>query len=170
MERDKEFDELLRRKISDTLGEQIDDSIDADDLMFDLGMRYLRLMAAEKKKTDSKKAHQLSLWSDNAASKKALIDYLQDKGFTIYICSGSDELVVRVIVEGGLVLASRHVIGTKELIIAKHQGEKAGSDYVFRQQPHFLSAVMMRSGRAEAQKRHRRSMTFVLTMDGSRSQ
>ena len=76
MERDKEFDELLRRKISDTLGEQIDDSIDADDLMFDLGMRYLRLMAAEKKKTDSKKAHQLSLWSENAVSKKALIDYV----------------------------------------------------------------------------------------------
>ncbi len=42
MKRDREFDELLRQKISETLEEPIDESIDADDLMFDLGMRYFK--------------------------------------------------------------------------------------------------------------------------------
>ena len=263
---DKEYNGILRRKISDILGEPIDDSIDADDLMFDLGMRYLRKMAADKKRRDHrKKAHQLSLWVDDAASKQALvayveavtdrkgpdyipkkdriavfdldgtlycesdptwfdfmlyrhriledeayrdgasdyekqvaetvqsiidtgvvpagfevemgsciarafagmsvkefaryvrdyaerpspgydgmnvgeafyqpmvqvIDYLQDHGFTVYVCSGSDRLVVRALVEGGLILASRYVIGTEELISADHQGDTPGAEYVF---------------------------------------
>ena len=34
MKRDREFDELLRQKISETLEEPIDESIDADDLKF----------------------------------------------------------------------------------------------------------------------------------------
>ena len=265
MERDREFDEVLRRKIGEVLGEQIDESVDADDLMFDLGMRYLRLIAAEKKSLVSKKENQLSLWQKDAASKTALteyveavtdksgpdyippsdriavfdldgtifcesnptwfdfmlyqhrirddesyrdkatederkladavqgiidtgvvpagieveigygiarafagmaikdfaryvrsfaerpspcfdgmkigeafyqpmlqvIDYLQDNGFSVYVCSGSDRLVIRGIVEGGLVLAARYVIGTEELISAKNQGNKAGTDYVF---------------------------------------
>ena len=50
MERDKEFDGVLRRKIGEILGERIDESISADDLMFDLGLRYLRTVAAEKKR------------------------------------------------------------------------------------------------------------------------
>ena len=265
MGRDREFDEVLRKKISATLGESIDESVDADDLMFDLGMRYLRLVAAEKKNTAAQKADQLSLWVRGAASRKALtdyvetvtdrngphyippsdriavfdldgtlfcesdptwfdfmlfkyriredpdykdratehekemadtvqsvidtgvvpegfevemghgiarafagmrvsdfaryirdfaerpspgydgmcvgeafyqpmlqvIDYLEANGFTVYICSGSDRLVVRGIVEGGLVLAARYVIGTEELISAENQGDKAGSEYVF---------------------------------------
>ena len=71
---DKEYSGILRRKISEILGEPIDDSVDADDLMFDLGLRYLRKMAADKKKrVNRKKAHQLSLWVDEAASKQALV-------------------------------------------------------------------------------------------------
>ncbi len=265
MERDREYDEVLRRKISEILDEPVDESIDADDLMFDLGFRYLRMMAAEKKKKASKKDHQLSLWVRDAASRKALVDYveavtdknnpdyippvdriavfdldgtlfcesdptwfdfmmyryriledpaykdkaseyekkvartvqsvidtgavpdgfeveignciarafagmnvrefyhyvrdladrpspgydgmnvgeafyqpmvqvieyLQDNSFTVYICSGSDRLVVRAIVEGGLILAARYVIGTEELICAKNQGDTAGPEYVF---------------------------------------
>ena len=77
MERDREFDEVLRKKISETLGEQIDESVDADDLMFDLGMRYLRMMAIKKRKKEDKKENRLSLWAENAASKKALVDYVE---------------------------------------------------------------------------------------------
>ena len=265
MDRSKAFDEILRKKISETLGEAIDGSVSADDLMFDLGMRYLRMMAAEKRKNASLKENELSLWVPEAASKKALtdyvekvadrnspyfippadriaifdldgtlycetdptwfdfmlykyriledpdykdrasdyekqiaatvrsvidtgvvpegfeveiggciarafagmrvdvfaryvqafaerpspgyegmrigeafylpmvqvIDYLQDSGFTVYVCSGSDRLVVRTLVEGGLILAARYVIGTEELISADNQGDKAGADYVF---------------------------------------
>ena len=265
MEKDIGFDEILRRKISETLDEPIDETVDADDLMFDLGMRYIRLMVSEKKKRANKKANQLSLWVEGAASKRALvdyvdsvtdpdspdyipandriavfdldgtlycesdptwfdfmlykyriredpaykdkatdhekeiaatvqsvidtgivpagfeveignciaqafagmtvrafyryvrdfaerpspgydgmtvgeafyqpmvqvIDYLRDNGFTVYVCSGSDRLVVRGLVEGGLILAARYVIGTEELISAENQGDRAGSDYVF---------------------------------------
>ena len=265
MDRSKAFDEVLRKKISETLGEAIDGSVSADDLMFDLGMRYLRMMAAEKRKNASLKENELSLWVPEAASKKALtdyvekvadrnspyfippadriaifdldgtlycetdptwfdfmlykyriledpdykdkasdyekqiaatvrsvidtgvvpegfeveiggciarafagmrvdvfaryvqafaerpspgyegmrigeafylpmvqvIDYLQARGFTVYVCSGSDRLVVRTLVEGGLILAARYVLGTEELISAKDQGDTAGADYVF---------------------------------------
>ena len=265
MGRDRQYDELLRRKISEITDEPIDEGIDADDLMFDLGLRYLRMKAAEKRIRDSRKAHQLSLWVRDAASKNALvsyveavtdkgspdyipptdriavfdldgtlycesdptwfdfmlykyrvledpaykdkaseherkiaaavqsvidtgivpdgfeveignciaqafagmrvgdfsryvrafaerpspgfngmnigeafylpmvqvIDYLQDNRFTVYVCSGSDRLVVRALVEGGLILAARYVLGTEELISAKNQGDTAGSEYVF---------------------------------------
>jgi len=265
MDRNTEFDEVLRRKISELLGEPLDESINADDLMFDLGMRYLRVATAEKRKKADSKATQLSLWVDGSASKKALIDYvetvtdksgpdyipqsdriavfdldgtlfcesdptwfdfmlykyriqedpayrekateyekqvadtvqsvidtgfvpdgfeveignsiarafagmkvsdfadyirdfaerpspgydgmkigeafylpmvqvidyLQDNGFTVYVCSGSDRLVVRGLVEGGLILAARYVIGTEELISASNQGNRKGTEYVF---------------------------------------
>lgn len=262
----RDFNEILRHKISQVLDEPIDEGIDADDLMFDLGMRYLRRMEKEKRKrTGRKKAHQLTLWAEDAPSKRALveyveavknrkgpdyipkkdriavfdldgtlfcesdptwfdfmlyrhriledetyrdrasdherevadtvqsvidtgvvpagleveignciagafagisvrefaryvrdyaerpspgydgmrvgqafyqpmvqvIEYLQDNGFTVYVCSGSDRLVVRALVEGGLILASRYVIGTEELISAKNQGDKPGAEYVF---------------------------------------
>lgn len=265
MKTGNEFDELLRKKISEALGEPIEEGIDADDLMFDLGMRYLRQITAEKRMTESRKERQLSLWVKDAASKQALvdyvdavtdqgspdyippvdriavfdldgtlfcesdptwfdfmlykyriqedpayrdrasehekeiadgvqsvidtgivppgfeveighciaaafagmkvsdftqyvrafadrpspgfdgmnageafympmvqvIDYLKDNGFSVYVCSGSDRLVVRAIVEGGLILAARYVIGTEEMISAENQGDKAGTDYVF---------------------------------------
>ena len=265
MDRSTEFDEVLRRKISELLGEPLDENATADDLMFDLGMRYLRSAAAEKRKKTDSRATQLSLWVDGSASKKALtdyvetvtnkngpdyipqsdriavfdldgtlycesdptwfdfmlfkyriqedpayrekateyekqvadtvqsvidtglvpdgfevemgnciarafagmkvsdfadyvrdyaerpspgydgmkigeafylpmvqvIDYLQDNGFTVYVCSGSDRLVVRGLVEGGLILAARYVIGTEELISASNQGNRKGTDYVF---------------------------------------
>ena len=76
MKTGNDFDELLRKRISEALGEPIEEGINADDLMFDLGMRYLRMMAAEKKKQISNKANQLSLWVEDAASKKALVDYV----------------------------------------------------------------------------------------------
>ena len=77
MNRSRAFDEILRKKISETLGEPIDGSVSADDLMFDLGMRYLRMMASEKRKNASLKENELSLWVPEAASKKALTDYVE---------------------------------------------------------------------------------------------
>ena len=40
IDHNKEFDDILRRKISETLGEPVDEGKNAEDLMFDLGMRY----------------------------------------------------------------------------------------------------------------------------------
>lgn len=59
-----------------------------------------------------------------------VIYYLQSNAFTVYVCSGSDRLVIRALIEGGLILAGRYVIGTEELISAKNQGNKSGSEYV----------------------------------------
>ncbi len=88
MEKGRGFDDMLRRKIGEILDEPIDDSINADDLMFDLGMRYLRMTAAEKKKSASRKENVLSLWVKDAASRKALIDYVDlvtDKSSPDYV-------------------------------------------------------------------------------------
>ena len=259
------FNDMLRKRISETLGEPIEEGIHADDLMFDLGMRYLRMMDAQKKQMANKKRNQLSLWRQDADSLNSLIryvdevtdpegtdyippndrvavfdldgtlfcennptwfdfmmykyriqedpnyknkatehekevaatvqsvedtgvvpagfeveignciarafagmtvrdffsyvrdfaekpspcfdgmnvgdafyqpmvqviDYLQDNGFTVYVCSGSDRLVIRGIVEGGLILSARYVIGTEELISATNQGNLSGAEYVF---------------------------------------
>ena len=59
------------------MDEPVDEDTDADDLMFDLGLRYLRMKAAEKRINDSKKAQALSLWVKDAASRKALVDYVE---------------------------------------------------------------------------------------------
>ncbi len=265
MGRDREYDEVLRKRISQILDEPIDPNIDADDLMFDLGMRYLRMITSERKMQAKQRAARLSLWTEGAASKEALvgyveavtdrnspdyipaadriavfdldgtlfcesdptwfdfmlyrhrvredpdymdrateyerqvadtvqsvidtgtvpagfesevgrciaqvfegmrvsdftryvreyaerpspgydgmavgeefyqpmvqvIDYLQGNGFTVYVCSGSDRLVVRGIVEGGLILPARYVIGTEELISANNQGNMDGTEYEF---------------------------------------
>ena len=61
MSKEQEFSEVFRRKISKILDEQVDENINGEDLMFDLGMRYLRMMAAEKKKQITKRVNQLSL-------------------------------------------------------------------------------------------------------------
>ena len=54
MKRDNEFDEVLRKRVSEILNEPVNESINADDLMFDLGFRYLRMIIAEKKRRERK--------------------------------------------------------------------------------------------------------------------
>ncbi len=78
MKKDTTFDEILKRKISEVLDETIDEDMDADDLMFDLGMRYLRMTAAHRKKKNAKKENLLSLWVENAKSRRALTDYVSE--------------------------------------------------------------------------------------------
>lgn len=88
MERDKMYDDLLRKRISDIMGEPVDENANADDVMFDLGLRYLRMKAQAKRINASKKANRLSLWVKDAASRKALTDYVEsvtDKSGPDYI-------------------------------------------------------------------------------------
>lgn len=61
MERDKMYDDLLRKRISDIMGEPVDENANADDVMFDLGLRYLRMKAQAKRINASKKVNRLSL-------------------------------------------------------------------------------------------------------------
>lgn len=69
MERDREYDEIIKKRVGRILDEPIDENIDADDLLFDLGFRYLRMAMAEKKAGRNKSADQLTLWAECAASK-----------------------------------------------------------------------------------------------------
>ncbi len=63
---------------------------------------------------------------------KQVISYLQDNGFTVYIVSGSDRLLVRSIVSGSDVdIPYRQIIGSDETLVATHQGDTDGLDYTF---------------------------------------
>lgn len=60
-----------------------------------------------------------------------VLDYLQDNGFSVFICSGTDRMVIRSIVGGEMDLAPRQIIGTDETIVARDQGTTKDSDYLY---------------------------------------
>jgi hypothetical protein len=61
-----------------------------------------------------------------------VVEYLQDNGFTVYIVSGTDRLIVRGIVDGGLLdIPKRQIIGSDETIVSNNQGDTPGLNYVF---------------------------------------
>lgn len=60
-----------------------------------------------------------------------VMDYLQDNGFSVYICSGTDRMVIRSIVGGEMDIAPRQIIGTDETIVARDQGNKKDSEYFY---------------------------------------
>ncbi|MBO6268168.1 MAG: S-layer homology domain-containing protein [Clostridium sp.] len=64
-----------------------------------------------------------------------IVDYLQQNNFTVYVVSGTDRFIVRGIVENSpLNIPSRQIIGSDELLVADHQGETDGLQYVFTDQ------------------------------------
>ena len=60
-----------------------------------------------------------------------LVEYLQDNGFTCYICSGSDRFICRVFIEGMLDIPYNNVIGMDVRLEATNQGDEAGLDHTF---------------------------------------
>ena len=61
-----------------------------------------------------------------------VVEYLQDNGFTVYIVSGTDRLIVRGIIDNGpLDIPNRQIIGSDETIVSSNQGDKDGLSYVF---------------------------------------
>ena len=60
-----------------------------------------------------------------------VIDYLKQNGFFIYICSGTDRMVVRSIVEDEVDVAPSQVIGTDEVLVTRAQGEADGAECAF---------------------------------------
>ncbi len=60
-----------------------------------------------------------------------VMDYLQDNGFSVFICSGTDRMVIRSIVGGEMDIAPRQIIGTDETIVARDQGETKDSEYLY---------------------------------------
>ena len=62
-----------------------------------------------------------------------VVDLLKQNGFTVYIVSGTDRLIVRGIAYGSpLGLPNRQIIGSDETIVSSGQGDADGLNYVFK--------------------------------------
>ncbi len=60
-----------------------------------------------------------------------VIDYLNENNFTVYICSGTDRFLCRVLAEGIVDIPERQIIGMDVLCVASGQGETDGLNYVY---------------------------------------
>ena len=59
-----------------------------------------------------------------------VVRYLEDKGFAVYVSSGTDRLAVRPLVERNIGLPFHRIMGSDSLIVASGQGTADGFDYV----------------------------------------
>ena len=60
-----------------------------------------------------------------------IINYLQQNGFTVYIVSGTDRLILRGLVDGKLPVPPRQFIGSDETMVARNQNGQDGLTYQF---------------------------------------
>jgi phosphoserine phosphatase len=61
-----------------------------------------------------------------------VVKFLQANGFTVYVVSGTDRLIVRGIVDGSpLDIPNRQIIGSDETIVSSNQNGADGLNYVF---------------------------------------
>ena len=60
-----------------------------------------------------------------------VVDYLNKNDFTVYICSGTDRFLCRILAEGMVDIPERQIIGMDVLCIASGQGNTDGLEYVY---------------------------------------
>ena len=60
-----------------------------------------------------------------------VVEYLQDNGFTCYVCSGSDRFICRTFIEGMLDIPYNNIIGMDVHLEATGQGDEAALDHTF---------------------------------------
>ena len=60
-----------------------------------------------------------------------VVDYLNENGFTVYICSGTDRILCRELIDGVLPIEDNHVIGMDVMLKARGQGDSDGLEYTF---------------------------------------
>lgn len=63
-----------------------------------------------------------------------VVDYLNENGFTVYICSGTDRFLCRVLAEGMIDIPEEHIIGMDVLLEASGQEGRDGLDYAYTPQ------------------------------------
>ena len=62
-----------------------------------------------------------------------VVEYLVKNKFTVYICSGTDRLTVRPLIQENLpYIPNRQIIGSDSTIVASSQGKKDGLSYTFQ--------------------------------------
>lgn len=62
----------------------------------------------------------------------SMLKYLQDNGFTVFVVSGTERNIVRVMIEDVLDIPSYMVLGTDGNMVASGQNGKDGLDYVYQ--------------------------------------
>ena len=61
-----------------------------------------------------------------------VVEYLRLNGFTVYVVSGTDRLIVRgILYDNVLDIPNRQIIGSDELLVSSNQGDTDGLNYVF---------------------------------------
>ena len=60
-----------------------------------------------------------------------VVEYLQDNGFTCYVCSGSDRFICRTFIEGMLEIPHNNIIGMDVQLEATEQGDEEALDHTF---------------------------------------
>jgi hypothetical protein len=61
-----------------------------------------------------------------------VVDYLNENGFKVYVCSGSDRFICRAFIEGMLDIPAEQIIGMDVEYEATNQGKTDGLNYVFQ--------------------------------------
>ena len=88
--------------------------------------------AREFMKTDAKGFNNLKRGDAYFRPMISLVKYLEKKDFTVYIVSGTERNIVRVLLENVLDVPSDRIIGSDGVIKATGQGNKDGLDYVYQ--------------------------------------
>ena len=62
-----------------------------------------------------------------------VVEYLVKNKFTVYICSGTDRLTVRPLIEQNMpYIPNRQILGSDSTLVASGQGNKDGLEYMFQ--------------------------------------
>ena len=92
----------------------------------------LKNYARAFKKTDAEGFVNLKRGDAFFLPMVSIVKFLQSKDFTVYVVSGTERNIVRVLIEDVLDIPADRVIGTDGRIVATGQGNKDGLDYVYQ--------------------------------------
>ena len=67
-----------------------------------------------------------------------VVKYLQANDFTVYIVSGTDRPILRILAGDLLKIKPNNIIGTDAAFLAAHQGDKDGLDYNFSRDDYLI--------------------------------
>ena len=67
-----------------------------------------------------------------------VVEYLQENGFKVFVCSGSDRFLCRTYIEGVLDIPYEQIIGMDVAVEATNQGDTDGLEYVFTSEDNII--------------------------------
>jgi hypothetical protein len=62
----------------------------------------------------------------------SLVKFLEEKDFKVYIVSGTERSIIRVLLDGVIDIPSDRIIGSDGVLAASGQGNKDGLEYVYQ--------------------------------------